>query len=172
MARASQQFITAIHEAGHLVVAMCFDLKVFPVTTAPDAEGPRPAPFSLDYETISGPCRARRKAARGAIIAAYAGLEAQMLVDPRPDPAVVEHDELEAWGLSREYEVFPPGCGHVGSDVHERYMDGLRTRASRLVRRKRLVIEALARELERRKSMSGDEVAAYLNAEFPGVLPI
>lgn len=164
----AKAFKNAVRLAAHVIVSMRSSLPVDSVTVVSETNGKvsQPSPFLLNYGT-SNQDDARRKAARDLIIATYAGLEAQRLVDRHVEDQQVESD---AWSLSREYGVLPPGCDHFGDDVHDRYMRRLRKKAATLARLLRPCIEPTAYELVRHGTMSGDEIEAYLNKTFPWLL--
>ena len=152
---------TAYHEAGHVVVAAHFGLPITDVTIVPsgDALGKatHPSPLMLDLE---GTAAARRRAAREMIVAAYAGLAAQRLVEPQAPDFHGSADEENAMCLSQKYAVLPRNCGFVGDEAHEAYLEKLRGEAKRLVRRLRMAIDALARELLGRKTIPGGEAVS------------
>ena len=156
---------TAYHEAGHVVVATYFGLPTTKVTIDPtdDAFGEwvHPSPFMLDLgRRRVGP--ARRQAARQMIIASYAGLAAERMIDPQAPDFRGEADNEGAMDLSREYRVFPRNRCFVGDDTHQKYLGRLRREARRLVRKLRPAIEVLAQELLRRETIPGDEAMALV----------
>lgn len=100
------------------------------------------------------------------IIAAYAGVPAQRMVDPDADSGWGAEDDRNAWELSRIYELFPPGTSYWGDTVHQAYMEGLRDQAGRLVTRLRKPIAAVAAALVERESMTGEEALEVFNRTF------
>ncbi len=156
---------TAYHEAGHVVVAAYFGLPTTDVTIVPsgDAFGmaTHPSPLMLDLGS-EGTAAARRSAARDMIVASYAGLAAQRLVDTQAPDFHGHGDEEGAMDLSRTYAVLPRSGCFVGDEVHEAYLARLRGEAERLVRRLRTAIQALARALLSRKTIPGDEAVAFV----------
>jgi hypothetical protein len=156
---------TAYHEAGHAVANVALGLAINKVSIIPgedhhglDYTGICVSPGVLDYHYPSaGVVREQRAVARAHIVACYAGMAAQRLVDPhRPD----EHaagDEENAMELSRLFGVFPRGCSRVGDEAHLRYLDKLRAEARRLVRKHWRAVAELAEELLQCEVLSGPE---------------
>lgn len=146
---ASRRRGTAYHEAGHYAVLEHFGLPVSSITIEParDYLGAveHPTPYMIDMPPTR---RERRAVARQMIVTAYAGLEAERLVDPNADPRQSEADDENAFWLSREFGVFPSSVSYVGDDTHLAYLRRLRGDARRLVRRLRPEIDRIAARLD------------------------
>lgn len=162
----------AYHEAGHVVVATYFGLPTTDVTIVRDGDAlgmvKHPPPLMLDL----GEARvgvARRQAARQMIIASYAGLAAERLVDARAPDFRGAADDANAMQLSREYAVLPRHCGFVGDDLHLDFLERLRRDAGRLVKRLRPALDVPAQELLRRKTIPGDDAAAIVEPIIEGL---
>jgi hypothetical protein len=139
---------TAYHEAGHKAVFEHFGLPVTSTTIEPDDDYlgavEHPTPYGLDMPPNR---RERRTVARQMMLAAYAGLEAERLVNPTADPDQSAQDDENAFWLSREFCVFPKGCSYVGDDAHLAYLESLRREARRLVARLYPEIDYIATHL-------------------------
>lgn len=79
----------------------------------------------------------------------------QRLVDPDPKAFHGESDDDTAIELSRQFEVFPRNCRHVGDSHHREYLDRRSVEARRLVKKHCKVIEKLAELLLQRKELEG-----------------
>jgi hypothetical protein len=152
---------TAYHEAGHAVVHLYFGLPIAKVSivAAKDAPGhvAHPDPLMLEcgvYEETG----LVKQVARQMIIGAYAGIEAQRLVQPCAQEGHAESDFDMAFTLSQEFGVFPRHMSQVGDELHLNYLDRLRQRARGLVRgRLRGAIEALAAALVDQSTLSQEQ---------------
>jgi len=148
---------TAYHEAGHAVADTVLGLHVtnVEIVRRKDTLGRSSSLGILRYE--GGSRREQRSIARDAIISAYAGVEAQRLVET-PEVYADDADRNNAFWLSRTYCVMPRNCSYVGDDSHVAYLERLRTEAKRLVRREWTKIEAVATELLAKRKLTGDRV--------------
>jgi ATP-dependent Zn protease len=154
--------LLAYHEAGHAVVGIALGLAVKHVEIGREGTslGRCLAPTPLGYHAASR--REQRSIARDEILATYAGLAAERLIDPdAPDYHGADDDEY-AFDLSRQFEVMPRRCSYVGDDAHDAYLARLRREAGRLVLRHRSAIAALAETLLQRKRLEGPEVEAIV----------
>jgi hypothetical protein len=153
---------TAFHEAGHVVVGGHFDVPTTRVTIIPSSDGvsagcmwhPPPLGFEADSR------RDRRTRARAMILLAYAGLEAEKLVDPHAPEVHGENDRDNAFELSREHGVMPRRCDYVGDDAHQGYLEGLRRESAGLVRRFAQSIGLFAGKLLEVHEMDGHSATA------------
>jgi ATP-dependent Zn protease len=144
---------TAYHESGHAVVKIVLDLTFKKVSIIPeeDSSGRIIAPTVGGYECHSK--RDRRVIARRIILANYAGLHAERLIDPNAPDLHGCQDELDAFQTSVDVCVFPRHMDHVGDVAHSNYLDRLRSEAGRLVNRQRRAITELAEELLKEKEL-------------------
>lgn len=154
---------TAHHEAGHAVILVVLGIPVTEVSIVDrgDAHGTcgHPSPYNM----YASP-RDIRRAARDCILVSYAGVPAQRLVDPNPHDRHGDDDDVSAYRVSREYQVFPRVMQYDGDDYHLAFLERLRRESARLVRRHAAAIRHLAKVLLDRKMMTGDEVEAALAA--------
>lgn len=100
----------AFHEAGHAVVAHHLDVPILQVSI-------RPSGRSLGRVTLLGVgmidfgleplAKARTALARDQIVAWYAGLLAQRLVDPNASHENAKDDEERAIEVSKENGIYP-----------------------------------------------------------------
>ena len=149
---------TAYHEAGHAVVSLVLGLIVERVSiiAGDDSEGRCTGPSVLACHSSGR--KAQRVTARANIVACFAGMPAQRLVDPQAPDYHGEQDDEDAFELSRQFEVLPRGCSHVGDDRHWEFLNKLRTEAARCVRRNKQAIAALAQALLIQSELAGDAV--------------
>ncbi|HEY5911329.1 MAG TPA: hypothetical protein VJA21_12070 [Verrucomicrobiae bacterium] len=112
--------------------------------------------------------RVVKQSARQMVVGLYAGLIAERLYDPEAPDYHGENDEAEAWNLPREFSIRIPGCAFVGDEVYDQYLERQRQEARRLVFTLRSVIEALADELLKRRSMSGAAVESFVSRRLSG----
>lgn len=150
---------TAFHEAGHTVVGLYLGYIPGEISIAPSAEhdshghvthGP---PLMYDCRTA----RERKTLARQMILASYAGLPAQRLVDPTAAEYEGNSDDENAFWLSRTHGIFPRWLSHVGDDRHHQHLARLKRESSRLVFMLRTAIEKLAEALLERTTLTGEE---------------
>jgi hypothetical protein len=155
----------AYHEAGHAIVCLTRNIGFDSVTIVPKGTslGACVHPSVLGFDTSSR--TERRGIARDCILVSYAGIHAQSLVDPNPKPYLGSIDDKNAFGLSREYGVFPRRMSFVGDDNHLAFLERLRDEAGRLVGRYRVVIEVLAKALMDEKTMD-EKRAREVVAQF------
>jgi hypothetical protein len=143
---AMTRIATAYHEAGHAVVLRHFGLPVTTISLDPDGDSlgrvEHPNPYQLDI-----PVGKRRRVARQMMIAAYAGLEAERLVNPKADPVVAEGDEKNAFWLSREFSVFPRSVSYLADETHVTYLENLKREARRLIRSLRPQLELTVKQI-------------------------
>lgn len=158
---------TAHHEAGHAVAMIVQDLGFDSVTIMPEGTslGSILHPNVLMYDIPSNR-NAQRALTRQLIIACYAGIPAQSLVDPSPEEFHGDGDEQNAFELSREWGVVPKRCS-VGDDAHIGHLEKLRGEAKRLVRRHETVIHALTAVLLKEKTMDYARVREVLAPLIP-----
>jgi ATP-dependent Zn protease len=159
---AAEARATAYHEAGHAVIRLVKGLTVNRVSIIPGEgfTGVCLAPGVLGYE-CSGR-RERRETGRASVVSCYAGFEAELLEYPNAREEHAADDWENAFRISRQWEVLPRNCDHVGSEAHFKYLERLRAEARRLVRRHRAAIDALAAELLRRQEMNREQVEALV----------
>jgi hypothetical protein len=149
---------TAYHEAGHAVIHAHFGIPTSEVSIVGDGDENsaghhlHPSILGLDYAPWEG-IRERRRDARGMAIGCYAGLEAQRLVDPSPQPFHGETDDRKARSLLVDYGV-------RATPVR------LRAEASSLVRRLTPYINLVAEALLRQSVLSGVDLKRLL-ADMP-----
>jgi ATP-dependent Zn protease len=157
---------TAMHEAGHAVVAVYFGLGIDSVSIEADGDsaGRVAHPPPLFYAHAGR--RAVKQTARQMVVGLYAGIIAERLYDPEAPDIHAEKDETEAWSLPRDYAIRIPGCAYVGDEVYDRYLGQRRNEARKLVIRLRRVIEALADELLRHRTMRGEAVELLVSREM------
>ena len=157
---------TAYHEAGHAVVMVHFGLGFHMVTIKRNyekaSEGDVAHPGLIGGYENCETTKDRRIAARQLILANYAGLAAQKLVEPDAPDWRAEADENNAFELSREHGVMPRGHVFAGSPEHHAFLDRLRKEATRLVQDLSGPISKLADELLVRKKMTGKEVELFV----------
>ena len=124
-------------------------------------------PEGIDYgEALSR--TAMRAEARRYIVAAYAGLEAQRLVDDAPRAYHGRDDDQNAFEISCRYQVWGRGGGQVGNDAHRAYLETLRRESRRLVHHLQREVEAVAGALLRDKTLTmadADAIVRRLRAE-------
>lgn len=167
---------TAIHEAGHVVVAYVLGLACNGVAlTHEEAEETgsyghvtRPNP-AFGYEISSE--RDRRAVLRKQCISCCAGLAAvhvffQVALDLDNENAQGDFQniiEMEQNGM----RIPGKRNGFVGDDATWHYISRRLIDARRLVKRHRGVIERLAKTLVEKKRMNGEEVAKLLAGWMP-----
>ena len=149
---------TAYHEAGHAAVLLHFEIPFSSVSVVAsgDADGRirHPSPMMIGESR-----RARQTAARQLILVAYAGMQAQRLVDSAAQDFHGAYDDENALWLSKEYCAMR-GCSWVGDPFHIAYLERLRKEAGRLVRGLRWRIDTIARTLMVHETLTGDQVRA------------
>ena len=101
---------------------------------------------------------------RSHIVALYAGFVAERKFSLDADKRLSEEDDAMAFNLSREYEVMPRRQCAVGDEIHEAYLDRLRTEARSLVRTNWRWVGVLAQALQDAEVLSGAEAVEILNA--------
>jgi ATP-dependent Zn protease len=150
---------TAIHEAGHAVVALHFGHVIHTITIKRDGDilGSVTGPGLWGYEGGAGE---RKSIAKEQVIHSYAGLEAERLFFPEADADNAHNDELQAFDLLR---VCPPrGCRIIGDEAYLARLEALRREARRLVKRFRPQLEIVADALMERETLSGEQLAELL----------
>lgn len=154
---------TAMHEAGHAVIAVYFGLGIDAVSI--ESEGDTAGYVAHPPPLLYAHCgrRAMKQAARQMVVGLYAGIIAERLYDPEAPDFHAENDEAEAWNLPREYALRIPGCSYVGDETYDRYLERRRDEARRLVVSLKGVIEALADRLLKHGSMAGEVVERFVN---------
>ena len=124
---AAAQEDTAYHEAGHCVAIVEQRLPFEYVTIKSDKD----VFGEILYQGVSqiehSTKRERKSIARGHIIAAYGGFEAEKLFNRAADESLSADDDQNAMQLSREFGVMPRRCSHVGDDAHLAYLQRLRS---------------------------------------------
>jgi ATP-dependent Zn protease len=155
---------TAYHEAGHAVVTLALGLSIDSVSiiAAEDFNGVCRKPNVIHYGAVTK--RVQKAIARAMIVALYAGMPAQRLVDPDAPAFHGESEDEEAFEVSRQWQVYPRRVRFIGDESHLAHLESLRQEARRLVLRNRAAVEVLAGELLQRKEMSGAEVQQLLGA--------
>ncbi len=149
---------TACHEAGHAVVCLALgmpftELRVSPFRRNRPGGVLGPTPFFTECENG----RERRENARKSIIATYAGLPAERLVDPDAPERYGSSDDALALKNSIDYEVYPRYWERHGDAYHLAYLERLRREAKRLVRLNGKAIRDLGKVISGRlESMSED----------------
>jgi hypothetical protein len=171
---------TAIHEAGHAVVARVLGLVCGDATIIPDYGD---ATIIPDYEEGSAGCaivhdpwatvakwdreierywqrgvlpprsRDARSAFRGFIITKMAGAEAEMEF-LGGCAGGDDHDRREIEAVAQ----FTREAGLQDDDLWRRYEPRMRRQARRLIRNHRAKIERVARALQRRRTLTGQEI--------------
>ncbi len=151
---------TAYHEAGHAVIARVLSLTCGQVSIIADDDSSGHAIIEDPWKTAGdwenrGRFRDARQAFRGTIIARMAGAEA----------------EREFFGQCRggddddRYEIallMESRWTEIPADDWDQYEARLRAQTRRLVRRHRHTIEHVAKALQERGTLEGDEVNAML----------
>jgi ATP-dependent Zn protease len=153
---------TAFHEAGHAVALFAAGLSAETVCIVPGKGYSGYCVHPSVYEYITANRRERRSIARDYIIVSYAGMAAQRLVDPEPNKYHGQNDDVSAFNLSRQFQVFPRRMAYVGDELHDAFLGRLRREAEQLVRRHRRSIEVLAEALLRNKTMTGERMHALV----------
>ena len=120
-------------------------------------------PNVLHYDAAN--LRERRRIARDMIVACYAGVHAQRLVDWDASDQDGASDQEDAFELSRQWQVLPRRCSFVGDDIHFAFLEKLKAEAGRLVWRHLASIEALAAALVERTELDGDEAKVIAGME-------
>lgn len=146
---------TAFHEAGHAVLAWHFSYPFKHVSIVPDGDAlggflhadPDMFPFST--------AREKEKTRREWIVISQAGVEAQRLVDPHPEPFAGQADDENAHDIANRLGL----VSSVADDAElGRVLEPFRRRARRLVRERRAHIETLASALLERSRMTDEDV--------------
>lgn len=153
---------TAIHEAGHAVVARVLGVAAGEVTIRPTEDQ------SIGHSIIADPRfiwqrgdGSKSKAAKSFAVALFAGAEAERLILQSQD--VGDGIDRERATACLAWAGAVRGASFVGDDVFERHEERLRGRAAQLVQQHRLKIERVADALIERQTLSGAEVDALLN---------
>jgi ATP-dependent Zn protease len=155
---------TAYHEAGHAVAAWANDLELQVVTIEPGKDSPRHVtrePYPEDETPERSSSRATRQRLLDDIKVRLAGAEAQRRLG-EDDTGYIEA------GAERDHYQAADLLFRVTEDLGEqdRYWTLLRYQTESIVGRLWWLIEALAAELLRRRTMAGHEVTQFLQAEF------
>jgi len=154
---------TAYHEAGHAVVAVVQGLTNISVTIKPgeDSLGEciHPGVFGYEY----GGKRERKRIVREYIIVSYAGFQAEINFNREAEQWRSQGDENNALNLSREFSsVLPKQISSVGDEAHMKFLGKLQREARKLVRQHWRSVSAVARELLKTKTLSGDQIKEIL----------
>jgi hypothetical protein len=158
---------TAMHEAGHAVIHVFFELRgINSVTINEDGDTCGCLSHQPPLYYANEGRKVLKQVARQMIVCLYAGIIAERIYDPEAPDFHAEHDEVEARALPRDYELRIPGCSFVGDDAYDRFLERQRGEARKLVIRFERVIVALAEELLKCGSMSGDAVELFVNQKL------
>jgi hypothetical protein len=159
---AVQHTATAIHEAGHAVVAVYLNVGITELSIEGDEEANgywlHPAPLMFECGTT----RERQKLITDMILATYAGFQAELQFDPHALDFHANGDEERAFDLLREGGSGPRGSSYVGDEVYDRYLEGKKKQARRLVKRLWPVIRELAGLLLERTTILGPEAERFV----------
>ena len=121
-----------------------------------DALGHLYSPPVLGYEGSSR--RERRAIARDSIIGCYAGMQAERIYDKNAKDSG-GYDDRTAFELSCDYAVTPRrGSRNVDDEQNLAYLETLRTKSRKLVKRHWPVVQALAAELLKRKRLDAESL--------------
>lgn len=158
--RTSQQWRTAVHEAGHAVIGRVLGLECGKLTIVPDFRE-MTAGFAItdgQWKTWAaweerGKDRDLSSVYRGRIIMLMAGAEAEIVCTGRCGGG--DTDDRREIGLTMEEVAIPNGDW-------ERYERRLRAKTRALIRRHRRKIEHLAKALLERQTISGRNVDRLL----------
>jgi len=155
----------AHHEAAHAVVAVALDVPLDKVTIAlsEDVAGSTSYPPPMFVDDPDSTPGSRDNLARGMVTVCYAGRPA----DRRrgcEEEYKYERDYAIAWGLLLDY-VRVGGAGYVGDVVYESLSHVLRRKAESYVTAEWPKVEALARALLERKTMTWQEVRAVVEPD-------
>jgi ATP-dependent Zn protease len=157
METVSEKRAVCYHEAGHAVVRAHFQHAIDGATVVPNEEQ-----NTLGCVTSQGlmlyDANVRRRVTRESILSAYAGLEAEKLVNPDYDPDQSVSDFDLAFELLRKYPGRIRGCSYVGDDVYHARLEYYRKESAKLVRHLWPVIERVALALEERDTLTADEI--------------
>ena len=157
---------TAVHEAGHAVIARVLGLPCGKVTIIGDDER------ELGHAIVADPIRSwergdgpRRPLIEKSCIALYSGAQAAHIILGDKD----QDDELDCYKATSLLKLV--GVRHarfVGDDTWERFEQRLRQRARALVVRHRSKILRVADALITRRTLTGEEVNALIEGwELP-----
>lgn len=167
---------TAVHEAGHVVVAYALGLACKEVALTHDdveetgqygrAVGPNP-----QYGYGHGSQREQQETMRLECVACCAGLAAEHVFYSVPldiENESAQGDFLNIIECERNGLRTRRGCsGFVGDDATWRFIARLLREAKKLVRRHCDTIQRLADTLVEKKQLSGDEVEQLLSEWMP-----
>jgi hypothetical protein len=109
-----------------------------------------------------------RTTARVCIIVAYAGLEAEKLLEPVADESPSADDDSEAIWLSRKYGITSSHWRYIGDSAHVAHLHRLRSEARRLIHRSQSAVKAIAKALLQRETLNYEqakEIALRAGAE-------
>ena len=165
----SHRWSTAIHESGHGVVAVFYEIPFLSITIEPDGAGW----MHLDREQIE-PVLTNTPSARYVnqlAIQGYAGFIAQLLEEPTADKYEATLDLEENSALLYDHfsynRIFDKTIGSFRQPTEDEIHKIVNRRAkllwivtNRLVRRIFPIIVKVASELVKRDKLSGDEVKA------------
>lgn len=158
-----QRRSTAVHEAGHAVIARALGIGCGEVTIIAE-EG-----HSLGHSDILDPRFDWRRgdgpkgaAATKFVIALYAGAEAEQLICN--SQYIGDSVDKERATACLAWAGVVRGAVFVGDDRFDRYEAKLRIKSASLVAKHRNDIECLAAALLEREKLSGQEVDALLAA--------
>ena len=154
---------TACHEAGHAVIGRMVGLPCGKVTIVGDDQHELGHAIVVDpirtWERGDGP---RRPLVEASCISLYSGAEAErVILGVAGDAAGDGPDCSKATSLIMIIGV--RGASYVGDDVWERYEARLRRRSNELVRLHQDRIVRVAKALEERGTLEGDEVDAIMS---------
>ena len=155
------KYKTAIHEAGHAVVARALGIPVGEVSIK-ETPGKSCGHSNFDdprfsWERGSGP---KAKAANNFAVALYAGAEAERHIALSDE--VGDGPDCERATACLAWAGAVRGATFVGDDVFDRHEARLRRRAVEFVRLHRSAIEAVAALLLQKRTLAGDEIDAVL----------
>lgn len=173
MTTPSDEWRTAIHEAGHMVCYLSYGFAPKYVTIEADAEanGHVLSPHQVvGYE--GGGQRERQRRAVEGIIGCYAGLAAEHVCCgvPFSFDEGAEHgawdDDANAWSLLCDY-VHVRGAVFIGDDRYDAKLERLRRDALRFCKANAPTIERVARAILERRTLTGADVERIMRGSQP-----
>ncbi len=154
--------MTAYHEAGHAVAGFVARLPIGNATIVPDRKA-----GCLGSVIVENPLRywkrgdgPRKPFLEAYVVMLYAGDVAESVCCGKE--IEISSKEIERARNTIANWIRVPGARFLGDDMFERYERKLQRRARQLVMRHRRLIERLAAQLLKHKTLSSDEMVAFL----------
>jgi ATP-dependent Zn protease len=154
---------SAVHEAGHAVIARALGIPAGEVTIQPTVDSLGHSVFAdprFDWRRGDG---SKAKAANTFVVALFAGAEAERIL--LKSQVVGDGVDQERATACLAWAGAVRGASFVGDEHFDRHEAKLRKKSVELVLKYRPQIELLADALMERETLTGEEVDALLSLE-------